>query len=52
VRDVTVEFVDGWLEPSQTWSTGKIKLNPAGTTLLSEEHGLEFAVHPPEPLSP
>lgn len=52
VRDVTVEFVDGWLEPSQTWSTGTIKLNPAGTTLLSEEHGLEFAVHPPKPFSP
>lgn len=47
VRDVTVEFVDGWLEPSQTWSTGRIKLNPAGTALLGEEHGLDFAIHQP-----
>ena len=47
VKDVTVEFVDGWLEPSQKWSTGEVKLNPAGTTLLSEGHGLEFAVRSP-----
>jgi hypothetical protein len=47
MQDVTVKFVDGWLEPSQTWSAGAIKLNPAGTTLLSEEHGLEFAVRSP-----
>lgn len=46
VQDVTVEFVDGWVEPSQTWSTGEIKLNPAGTVLLNEEHGLEFAIRP------
>ncbi len=47
MQDVTVKFVDGWLEPSQTWSAGAIKLNPAGTTLLREEHGLEFAVRSP-----
>ena len=52
VRNVTVEFVDGWLEPSGTWSTGRIKLNPAGTALLGEEHGLDFAVHQPEPPPP
>ncbi|HUU57362.1 MAG TPA: hypothetical protein VMW93_08475 [bacterium] len=42
-RDVTLEFVDGWLAPSQRWSTGKVKMNLAGTALLDEEHGLEFA---------
>lgn len=52
VRDVTVEFVDGWLESSQEWSTGRIKLNPAGTALLGEEHRLDFAVHQPEPPPP
>lgn|GEM_PF-2040859 len=43
VKDVTVEFVDGWLASSQKWSTGKVKLNLAGTAILDEEHGLEFA---------
>lgn len=47
VRDITVEFVDGWLEPPQKWSAGEVKLNPAGTALLSEDHGLEFAVRSP-----
>jgi hypothetical protein len=42
-KDVALEFVDGWLAPSQRWSTGKVKVNLAGTALLDEEHGLEFA---------
>jgi hypothetical protein len=46
VRQITVEFVDGWVEPLQKWSTGEVALNPAGTALLSEDHGLEFAVRP------
>ena len=42
-KDVTLEFVDGWLAPQQRWSAGTVKVNLAGTTLLDEEHGLEFA---------
>jgi hypothetical protein len=42
-KDVTLEFVDGWLKPQQRWSAGKVTVNLAGTTLLDEEHGLEFA---------
>lgn len=43
VKDVTLEFVDGWLPSSQKWSTGKVTANLAGTAILGEEHGLEFA---------
>lgn len=43
VKDVTLEFVDGWLPSSQRWSTGKVKMNLAGTAILDEVHGLEFA---------
>lgn len=42
-KDVTLEFVDGWLARQQRWSTGKVTVNLAGSALLSEEHGLEFA---------
>ena len=42
-KDVTLEFVDGWLAPQQRWSAGTVKVNLACTTLLDEEHGLEFA---------
>ena len=42
-KDVTLEFVDGWLAPQQRWSGGKVTVNLAGTALLDEEHGLEFA---------
>jgi hypothetical protein len=44
VQNVTVEFVDGWVEAEEKWSTGAVTLNPAGTMLLDEEHGLEFAI--------
>jgi hypothetical protein len=42
-KDVTLEFVDGWLESQQRWSAGKVTVNLAGTALLDEQHGLEFA---------
>jgi hypothetical protein len=42
-QDVTLEFVDGWLNRSRRWSVGKVTVNLAGTTLLDEQHGLEFA---------
>jgi hypothetical protein len=42
-KDVTLEFVDGWLAPQRRWSTGKVTVNLAGTALLDEQHGLEFA---------
>jgi hypothetical protein len=42
-RDVAVEFVDGWLAEDGKWSTGLVRVNLAGTTVLEEEHGLDFA---------
>jgi hypothetical protein len=42
-RDVAVEFVDGWLDDAGKWSTGLVRVNLAGTTVLEEEHGLDFA---------
>jgi hypothetical protein len=43
-RDVALEFVDGWVPSSQKWSTGKVRVNLAGTALLDEDHGLDFAL--------
>jgi hypothetical protein len=44
VDGVAVKFVDGWLEDAQKWSTGEVEVNLAGTKLLSEDHGLDFAI--------
>jgi len=44
VDGVAVKFVDGWLEHSQKWSAGEVEVNLAGTALLSEDHGLDFAI--------
>jgi hypothetical protein len=46
VQDIELEFVDGWAGPEHMWSTGTVTLNPAGTQLLSEDHGLDFAIRP------
>ncbi len=50
-KDVALEFVDGWVPSSQKWSTGKVKVNLAGTALLDEEHGLDFALSEGEAVS-
>jgi len=51
-RDVTVDFVDGWIEPDRRWSTGSVTVNLAGTAVLEEKHALDFAIREGETAAP